>query len=380
MNPEPTGVVSPAADKIARPAPKPVPKPAPVAVTPKPEPKPALVAVEPEPKPGPKDEPAEATPPVVPGQIARPAKPAEPIARAVKPAKPYRPAPAPKFNEIEIETEPEADSGSGWVSSLPGSPMMLGAVAGGLVALVGIVFTLRRRGRKLPGDLDAAAIAEELDGDDGAALGGMTAPETVTESAGAESSFQDFFDDRPEPVAETPAEMPSAAPAAAPPTPIDLSDEPAPGSEPPPIAGPEFDVEAPVEHATAPDSIFEEASSQGETPMNQDMDLPADRSGIAPPPPAMGASELGASPDVAAMLEAFERRIQGLESKLDAANEAREKLERQVAAQSEELRVQRAAIARTQRALRTMSRGDEEKATEPALREGETQAKTRVNV
>jgi hypothetical protein len=38
--------------------------------------------------------------------------------------------------------------------------------------------------------------------------------------------------------------------------------------------------------------------------------------------------------------------------------------------------VQRAAIARTQRALRTMSRGDEEKATEPALRE-ETQTKMR---
>ena len=48
---------------------------------------------------------------------------------------------------------------------------------------------------------------------------------------------------------------------------------------------------------------------------------------------------------------------------------ARERLERQVAAQSEELRVQRAAIARTQRALRSLSRSEEEQATEPALRE-----------
>ena len=39
------------------------------------------------------------------------------------------------------------------------------------------------------------------------------------------------------------------------------------------------------------------------------------------------------------------------------------------AAQSEELRVQRAAIARTQRALRSLSRSEEEQATEPALRE-----------
>ena len=87
---------------------------------------------------------------------------------------------------------------------------------------------------------------------------------------------------------------------------------------------------------------------------------------------------LRASPDIARMLQEFERRIATLEARLDESNEAREKLERQVAAQSEELRVQRAAIARTQRALRTMTRGDEDKATEPALRDGDTQAKTRV--
>ena len=62
-----------------------------------------------------------------------------------------------------------------------------------------------------------------------------------------------------------------------------------------------------------------------------------------------------------------------------SAREKGKRLERQVAAQSEELRVQRAAIARTQRALRTLSRGEEEKATEPALRD-DAQAKTRINV
>jgi hypothetical protein len=49
--------------------------------------------------------------------------------------------------------------------------------------------------------------------------------------------------------------------------------------------------------------------------------------------------------------------------------DARERLERQVAAQTEELRVQRAAIARTQRAVRNMNRPDEEGPTEPALRD-----------
>ena len=112
--------------------------------------------------------------------------------------------------------------------------------------------------------------------------------------------------------------------------------------------------------------------------MNQEMDLPVDRR-TSPPAARMGGSAAPSpSPDITRMFQDMERRIATLEARLDESNEAREKLERQVAAQSEELRVQRAAIARTQRALRTMTRGDEDKATEPALRDGDTQAKTRV--
>jgi len=62
-------------------------------------------------------------------------------------------------------------------------------------------------------------------------------------------------------------------------------------------------------------------------------------------------------------------RLATLENRLDEASEARERLERQVAAQSEELRVQRAAIARTQRALCSLSRSESDQATEPALRD-----------
>ena len=47
----------------------------------------------------------------------------------------------------------------------------------------------------------------------------------------------------------------------------------------------------------------------------------------------------------------------------------RERVERQVVAQTEELRVQRAAIARTQRAVRNMSRSEDASPTEPALRD-----------
>ncbi|MBW2665593.1 MAG: hypothetical protein JRE13_04815 [Deltaproteobacteria bacterium] len=61
-----------------------------------------------------------------------------------------------------------------------------------------------------------------------------------------------------------------------------------------------------------------------------------------------------------------------MEARLDESNEARERLERQVETQAEELRVQRAAIARTQRAVRSLNRPDEDQATEPALRDPST--------
>jgi hypothetical protein len=81
-----------------------------------------------------------------------------------------------------------------------------------------------------------------------------------------------------------------------------------------------------------------------------------------------GGEQLGEE-EVMRMMREFERRIASLESRLDEVVDARERLERQVAAQTEELRVQRAAIARTQRAVRNMNRPDDEGPTEPAIRE-----------
>ena len=61
-----------------------------------------------------------------------------------------------------------------------------------------------------------------------------------------------------------------------------------------------------------------------------------------------------------------ERRIAHLERRIEELVDARERLERQVAAQTEELRVQRAAIARTQRVLRSVApRTEEEPSSEP---------------
>lgn len=71
------------------------------------------------------------------------------------------------------------------------------------------------------------------------------------------------------------------------------------------------------------------------------------------------------------MMREMNRRVESLEGRIDELVDARDRLERQVAAQTEELRVQRAAIARTQRAVRNLARpGEEEQeATEPALRD-----------
>jgi hypothetical protein len=81
-------------------------------------------------------------------------------------------------------------------------------------------------------------------------------------------------------------------------------------------------------------------------------------SGAASAPEALGENEMR-------IVEELERRIAHLETRLEEVADAKERLERHVAAQTEELRVQRAAIARTQRVLRTIAKPDD-LATEPA--------------
>ncbi len=87
-------------------------------------------------------------------------------------------------------------------------------------------------------------------------------------------------------------------------------------------------------------------------------------------PSAMGA---GMPEEFQQMMAEMTRRMEALESRCDELVDARDRLERQVAAQTEELRVQRAAIARTQRAVRNLGRGEGEpegdEPTEPALRD-----------
>jgi hypothetical protein len=72
---------------------------------------------------------------------------------------------------------------------------------------------------------------------------------------------------------------------------------------------------------------------------------------------------------VAEPVDEDDRRIVHLEKQVAELSEAKDRLERQISAQTEELRVQRAAIARTQRVLRSIApKGDDEQPSEPLVR------------
>jgi hypothetical protein len=335
---------------VAPPAPKPTPKPAAAPPAPKPAPKPAAAppapkpvaraAPVPEPDPSLEDEFAEPVPSFV-KPVRRettPPKPAESpaSARATAPApKPVKPVVAPK------PTKREADSSAGLLRD----PKILGGAAVVAIVLIALVVVVLRRRRSIPKDLDVMAIAEDSDGAGTASAEGFSMDDLSSGStAAAQTDDDDFFGDLDSPTTETTPPVATAAAAA--------------------TGGSIFDDDE--------DSASVAADTQGEAMMEQDFsDVQADSSAAASPSPAVA--------DIGRIVQDLQARVSALEGKLEEANEARERLERQAAAQSEEMRVQRAAIARTQRALRSMSRGDEDKATEPALRDAETQMKTRVN-
>ena len=201
-----------------------------------------------------------------------------------------------------------------------------GAAAGVLFLLVVIVLLMRRR--RLPNDSEVTAVAEE-DGEGPIPAGGfsMDAP---AESVGP------LFEDVP--TGEAAGERP-------------ISQERARTVEMDIAAGPGlFDEDEPEKESDKMDL--------------EGQDLPQDSES----PTQIGVGAAGGG-DLATLVRDLERRMAQLETRLDESTEARERLERQVAAQAEELRVQRAAIARTQRALRSLNRPAEEQATEPALRD-----------
>ena len=371
----------------ARPTPKPAPEPSlpvvskrePVEVAVTPDPEPVKVAPTPEPSlpvvsiPDPEpmkvasvtepesadvDPSAIGTPDDMPGESGmEDASGDEPVEVAT----PVVPAPRPTPAKPAPPGSTESSSSGGLMEN----PMVMGGVV--LLGLVGFMVMRKKKASEWsPEDEDASIFdAAEEEGVVAAAGGSANEPADETVGEGAKA---------PVPGAFSMDDLAASEPALA------------GTSDASPFGSSDSASEDGVISAPRPDnivSIFDAdaevaSASQGDDPMSEMMsDLPADPAGMpaaAPPPPMMSGNAGG---DVARMMEAMERRMSGLESRLGEAEEAREKLERQVAAQAEELRVQRAAIARTQRALRGMNRGGDDKPSEPALRDG-AQGRTRV--
>jgi len=240
------------------------------------------------------------------------------------------------------DTKKSSDKGKSAGSGLPFSALTLAGIVAGVLVVLFIAVKLFRR-RSLPQNLDVTTFADAFDEDEGAA------PETQAHdrfsSAGPareDSATERSEPKRPEPQVE---EWNTAA----------------------------YSLSEVAANRTEPETGLYNEDSEGEKPMDMDTtDLPTDREDFrAPPMPMMGSGDS----ELSQLVQELAGRVAALEARLDEANDSRERLERQVAAQSEELRVQRAAIARTQRALRSLSRSEEEQATEPALREPSQPAK-----
>ena len=320
--PKPVAPAPPPKPPVAVKAPEPAAEPVPVVAVKPPAPAPAVVPKPPEKAPEAAKPPAPPAPldAVTPREVATPPeavsapgveKPAEPwkppgLDKAPEPGV-KRPAPVPAPAPVR---EPKGLFGLEWGGLPPLRTLAL--IAAAALVFVGVVVSvLRRRSRETPLDVletarEAGAPPLTRDEEDDGAMGGL---ERMTQAAGRTT--------------ETAL----------------------------PVAGP---------------GLFDdEAEKESEMEMGAGLSIerePMTRT-AAMPLGASGGSELDS------LVRQLEKRLGQLETRLDEATAARERLERQVAAQSEELRVQRAAIARTQRALRGMTRGGEEQATEPALRD-----------
>jgi hypothetical protein len=225
-------------------------------------------------------------------------------------------------------------------------PMLAGGIAGGVVLILALLVVMRRR-RSLPKDLDVTMLSE-----DDASTPSQDAPaDAMTETGfaiGDDVGTGASRDTSP------PIQSSSIDPTSAAPGPDAMSG--LEGRTDPPLSAPGLFEE--IEKIDEPE--------KGTSTMDQEAHDPGmETVQTTPMHPATGTGDSG----VAAMMREVERRMAHLETRLEEEMAARERLERQIAAQSEELRVQRAAIARTQRALRGLSRTDEEQATEPALRD-----------
>jgi len=361
---------TPRAPAVAR-APAPAPKPAPApqtvarpAAPPEPEPAPAQ-RVEPRPAPEPAPQPAPA-----PQTVARPAAPPEPTPEPAPARQATRTSPAPPGPEPGVGPATPAEPGPGPEEAAGAPERDPHAEQAAREAMERRLAAVREAAEKRQRQLEAEREARRQEEPGAEGEPAAAAPAPAGEQGSGPSRLLlgggvvlalllvilTIARVRRRKAPEDDFDVMALGEAAAPPARARPSED-ARASEPLVGGGePLFRGGEPKQAAPSAPGLFEEPEKG-----DQAMETQVHDTGAAVRPRG------GA--DVTKLLAEFERRISHLEAGLEEANAARERLERQVAAQSEELRVQRAAIARTQRALRGLSRSDEEQATEPALRD-----------
>jgi hypothetical protein len=145
--------------------------------------------------------------------------------------------------------------------------------------------------------------------------------------------------------------------------PFSVDEQPGVDKQQPDVAEPQEDTEAdlPVSssEASQESSLFDqpvESVDPLDRPESEAAEPDQEEVAVALP---VVESAPGAAPS-----QELEQRLAQLEERMDEMIETKDRLGRQISAQTEELRVQRAAIARTQRMLRDLTRPADE-ATEP---------------
>ena len=327
-------VVPPPAAPVAGEETKPVAPPVVAKTEVAPPPAPVAKPMPSEPK-GMEPTPLDIPPPPAPAAapIAKSAPPAAPIAKPAPPAaKPSvartTPAPAPA----------PAKADGGGVFDLLSNPMVLAGVAA--VVLLGFFLAMRRR----RGDEDEDPLYTVMSADDASATASDVVGDRQPVLSVSPAWDADAFEASEPALRDGPRQL---ALGQVPVAQVEAASEPEPVAEPESFSAPdESDAE----------SIF--ASEPQPEPASAFV-----AAGEPVAVPVMAAAPVAAAPVSAEM----ERRLADLERRLEQLTEARERLERQVAAQTEELRVQRAAIARTQRVVRSIAK-TEDVATEPVPR------------
>jgi hypothetical protein len=265
---------------------------------------------------------------------------ADPIEPDARPEVPETPA----ANEsVKATSQARAKAGD---ESAPFDLKWAGMIGAGVIALLVLVALVMRSRRSKPGEMDVTALADEAD------------EQAPTDQASHEGRIPDggFAMD---------ADLHDGAP---PDEDFEFG-----------AAEPHDDENKPIQSvgvaSAAKPGLFDQSHQEEDAKSMENQDLPTSHmDSEAATQVGISTAAVGADMDsgVAQLIQELERRLGHMEARLDESNEARERLERQVETQAEELRVQRAAIARTQRAVRSLNRPDEDQATEPALRDPST--------